>query len=55
MLFRTDDIVVCFSFSTNYRLKRSLYVKFEDGMSNSVDPDLYCLQNPIFIACGSES
>ena len=23
-------------------------------MSNSVDPDLYCLQKPIIIACGSE-
>ena len=35
----SDDIVVCFSFLTNYRLKRSLYVKLKDGMSNSVDPD----------------
>ena len=28
-----------FLFLTNYRLKRSLYVKLKDGMSNSVDPD----------------
>ena len=42
LLFRckiSDDIVVCFSFLTNYCLKRSLYVKLKDGMSNSVDPD----------------
>ena len=31
--------VVCFSSLTNYRLKRSLYVKLKDGMSNSVDSD----------------
>ena len=31
--------VVCFSFLTKYRLKRSLYVKLKDWMSNSVDPD----------------
>ena len=35
----SDDIVVCFSFLTNYRLKRSLYVKLKDWMSNRVDPD----------------
>ena len=28
-----------FLFLTNYRLKRSLYVKLKDRMSNSVDPD----------------
>ena len=32
-------LVVCFSFLTNYRLKRSLYIKLKDWMSNSVDPD----------------
>ena len=31
--------VVCFSFLTNYRLKKSLYVKLTDWMSNKVDPD----------------
>ena len=31
--------VVCFYFLTNYRLKRNLYVKLKDWMSNSVDPD----------------
>ena len=36
--FRTT-FVVCFSFLTNYSLKRSLYVKLKDWMSNSVDPD----------------
>ena len=35
----SDDIVVCFSFLTDYRLKRSLYVKLKDRKSNSVDPD----------------
>ena len=35
----SDDIVVCFSFLTNYRLKRSLYGKLKDGMSKSVGPD----------------
>ena len=31
--------VVCFFILTNYRLKRCLYVKLKDWMSNSVDPD----------------
>ena len=46
-------------------MKRSLYVKLKDCMSNSVDPDetahyepshldLRCLLKPIIIACGSE-
>ena len=50
---------------TNYQLERSLYIKFEDQMSNSGDPDetahyepshldLRCLQKPIIIAYGSE-
>ena len=50
-----------FSFLTNYRLKRSLYVKLKDWMSNSADGsyepshlDLCCLQKPVIIACGSE-
>ena len=52
-------------FRTDYRLERSLHVKLQDWMSNSVDPDetahyepshldLCCLQKPIIIACGSE-
>ena len=31
--------VICFSFLTNYRLKRSLYVKLKELMSNSIDLD----------------
>ena len=49
----------------HYRLERSLYVKFKDWMSNSVDPDetahyapshlvLCCLQKTVIIACDSE-
>ena len=49
-----------FLFLRNCRLKRSLYAKLKDWMSNSVDPDepahldLCCLQKPIMFACGSE-
>ena len=54
-----------FLFLINYRLERSLYVKLKDRMSNSIDQDetahyepshldLYCLQKPIIISCGSE-
>ena len=37
--FQTTFVIVCFSFLTNYSLKRSLYVKLKDWMSNSVAPD----------------
>ena len=63
--FQTTFVIVCFSILTNYSLKRSLYVKLKDWMSNSVAPDetysyelshldLCCLQKPIIIACCSK-
>ena len=48
--------VVCFSFLTNYRLKRSLYVKLKDWMLNSVDPDETALMSRfiwIYAVCKS--
>ena len=49
----SDDIVVCFSFLTNYRLKRGLDVKLKDRMSNSVDPDETAPLIWIYIVCKS--